>query len=97
MKSEERPSSHPPRRENNGAVTSPARASVLVPPEELIDGRYLTEFEKAIATDGDVKLILEYVHGQVRGPLLRQIRALQRAALIASACEHYALHGRDTL
>ncbi len=59
------------------------------------DGRYPTEFHKAIGEDLYVSMILEYVHGRLDGPLLRKIRALQRAAQIASACEDYAVNGKS--
>jgi hypothetical protein len=70
------------------------RAGILIPPERLIDGRYRNEFEKALDQDNRVAMVLQYVHDEIGGPLLRQIRVLQRAALIATACEHYAEHGR---
>lgn len=60
----------------------------------LIDGRYRNEFEKALDQDNRVAMVLQFVHDEIGGPLLRQIRVIQRAALIASACEHYAEHGR---
>ncbi len=63
-------------------------------PLRLIDGRYRNEFEKALDQDNRVAMVLQFVHDEIGGPLLRQIRVLQRAALIASACEHYAEHGR---
>jgi hypothetical protein len=61
----------------------------------LIDGKHTTEFHKAIAEDAYVSMILEYVQDRLRGPLLRKIRALRRAALIASACEDYAVNGKS--
>ena len=61
----------------------------------LIKGRFATEFEQAIAEDTYVGMILEYVNDRLRGPLLRKIRALQRAAQIASACEDYAINGKS--
>jgi hypothetical protein len=61
----------------------------------LIERKYPTEFHKAIAEDTYVAMILEYVHDRMKGPLLRKIRALQRAALIASAYEDYAINGKS--
>jgi hypothetical protein len=82
-----------PVRKHNAAGRS-ADADIRIPPKRIIEGRYRNEFEKALDQDNRVAMVLQFVYDEIGGPLLRQIRVLQRAAMIASACEHYAEHGR---
>lgn len=62
----------------------------------MIKGRWMTEFEQIIGEDTHAGMILHYVHTHMQHvPLIGKIKALKRAALIASACEDRA-HGIET-